>query len=196
MDKTCGDCRRLLSVLLFNKNARKVDGLQNICRDCQKTRGKTYRTLNRQQLNIKSSEWKKANRPKANEYRRKAYARNPEKVKAKVSAWSSENKQSVNAKTKRWADANPAQRAARQARRVAAKLKRTPPWLTKEDFHEMAEVYRAAQKLSEETGIPFHVDHILPMQGKLVSGLHVPKNLQILQGSENCRKRNTWAPFE
>ena len=78
-------------------------------------------------------------------------------------------------------------RAAASARRVAAKLNRTPPWA---DMDAISAVYEAARKLSAETGIEHHVDHKIPLQGRLVSGLHVANNLQILTGSDNCRKGN------
>lgn len=72
-------------------------------------------------------------------------------------------------------------------KRRAAKLQRTPPW---SDLDAMRAIYAEAARLSAETGIPHHVDHEIPLQGKLVSGLHVPGNLQILTASENSRKRN------
>jgi hypothetical protein len=43
---------------------------------------------------------------------------------------------------------------------------------------------------SKVTGEPWHVDHIIPLQGKLVSGLHVPSNLQAMRGIENISKKN------
>jgi hypothetical protein len=49
-------------------------------------------------------------------------------------------------------------------------------------------VYAEAKRLSEETGIPHEVDHIIPLRGKLVSGLHVIANLRVVTRSENRRK--------
>jgi hypothetical protein len=72
-------------------------------------------------------------------------------------------------------------------KRRAAKLKRTPPW---SDLDAMRAIYAEAARLTAETGVPHHVDHEIPLQGRLVSGLHVPGNLQILTGVENSRKRN------
>jgi hypothetical protein len=78
-------------------------------------------------------------------------------------------------------------RAAKDARRRAAKLQRTPSWA---DYDAIAAVYAEAQRLTRATGVPHHVDHAIPLQGKLVSGLHVHQNLQILTGLENIRKCN------
>lgn len=72
-------------------------------------------------------------------------------------------------------------------KRRAAKIQRTPAWA---DLDAMRDMYDRAHALTEETGAEYHVDHIYPLQGKLVSGLHVHNNLQILTASENSKKRN------
>jgi hypothetical protein len=52
------------------------------------------------------------------------------------------------------------------------------------------EVYELAQIRTKHFGFPWHVDHIVPIQGKLVSGLHVIENLQVIPGIENIKKKN------
>ena len=85
-------------------------------------------------------------------------------------------------------DRSPEQKGAHVAR-VIARQKRvkqaTPSWT---DNNAIKEFYITAQRLSKETGISHEVDHIIPLQGKIVSGLHVPANLQILTEKENQRK--------
>ena len=76
------------------------------------------------------------------------------------------------------------------ARRHAAKLQRTPKWITSEQRKQIEHVYREAKMLEVETGIKHHVDHIIPLQGKNVSGLHVPENLRVITATENRRKYN------
>ena len=72
---------------------------------------------------------------------------------------------------------------------VSARQKRikqaTPKWA---DLSAIKEVYIRAQQFTKETGTPHEVDHIIPIQGKLVCGLHVPANLQILTEKENQSK--------
>lgn len=80
--------------------------------------------------------------------------------------------------------------AAYSAKRRAFKLKATPLWLTDKQKDEIAIFYTEAAKLTKSTGITYHVDHIVPLQGKHVCGLHVPWNLQVITATENVRKNN------
>ena len=74
--------------------------------------------------------------------------------------------------------------------RELLKRQRTPQWLNNDDKQNIIEIYKKANKLSKEKQCQFHVDHIVPLNGKNVSGLHVPWNLQIITASENLRKYN------
>ena len=78
------------------------------------------------------------------------------------------------------------------AKRRAAKMQRTPKWLTEKDLKVMKAFYSIAQMLSKVNNEVWHVDHKIPLQGDLVSGLHVPSNLQLMRGIENETKRNQY----
>lgn len=64
----------------------------------------------------------------------------------------------------------------------------TPDWLTEDHWAQIHAFYREAQALTEATGEEYHVDHIVPLAGKHVCGLHAPWNLQVLRGIENVKK--------
>lgn len=70
------------------------------------------------------------------------------------------------------------------AQRRAAKLNRTMGW----GQEGISELYKECAAL----GPDFHVDHKIPMQGELVSGLHVLENLQIITKEENLKKSNKY----
>jgi len=113
---------------------------------------------------------------------------------AYVKKWREDNRQKTldYGKVARSLTKNKAKRCALQRKREAAKLKRTPNWLTPEDELYMQCLYSLAAMRSKYSGEPWDVDHILPLQGELVSGLHVPSNLRVIPSSENARKYNSY----
>ena len=82
--------------------------------------------------------------------------------------------------------------AANQAKRRSAKLKRTPAWLSADDIWFIQELYDLAQLRTRILGFAWHVDHVIPLQGQLVSGLHTPSNLQVIPGRDNIAKNNAF----
>jgi 5-methylcytosine-specific restriction endonuclease McrA len=66
----------------------------------------------------------------------------------------------------------------------------TPPWLSAEQKLEIRFHYRMAIALSRATKIPHAVDHIIPLQGEGVCGLHVPWNMEVITQEENLKKSN------
>ena len=86
---------------------------------------------------------------------------------------------------KSWREKNRGRYNANEAKRRATKLQATPKWLTKEHLEEVQLLYDNCPK-------GYHVDHIVPLQGKEVCGLHVPWNLQIMEGVLNQSKGNKY----
>lgn len=95
------------------------------------------------------------------------------------------NPEVAKAKSKRYYEKFKQKSFAKSARYRASKLQATPPWLSKEMKLSIDLVYERARSLKDH-----HVDHIVPLKGKNVCGLHVPWNLQILPSQENKMKYN------
>ena len=130
-------------------------------------------------------------------------ARNPQRVKElqKLSAqrcraqarirrerWIEKHPERMKESRKKWRSNNPDKRAANVRSRQLAQVHAQPGWLSKEQKKQMVAFYKEAARLTKEKGIPHEVDHIIPIRGKQVCGLHVPWNLQVLTCHENRRK--------
>lgn len=108
--------------------------------------------------------------------------------------WYSKNKEHRDEVNSLHYNNNKSTYAAKCRKRQASKLNRTPKWLTNADLVEIEWAYKVAQELTMETGIIHVVDHIIPLQGKNISGLHCPQNLQIITKLENSKKGNKFQP--
>ena len=119
-------------------------------------------------------------------------AANKEKIAATIKKWRDANRDLVNSYTKKSKAKNPGLVVANTIKRRLAKIHRTPSWLTVDDHWMIEQAYELAALRTKLFGFQWHVDHIVPLQGKLVSGLHTPYNLQVIPGVENVRKLNAF----
>ena len=137
-------------------------------------------------------EWYARNKELAKERAKTWALANPEKRKESVDKWRNNNLDQHNATNRNWNANNKPVKAALEGKRRAAQLQRTPKWLTESDLRMIEAKYSLAAMLTRETGIIHHVDHIIPLQGKKVSGLHVFFNLRVIPGADNIKKSNSY----
>lgn len=132
-------------------------------------------------------EWRKKNIDKVKAQELRGLARDPERRKRydRKSYWQHREKRI--AKSRRWNVENKEAFAAREAARRAAQKAATPSWA---DWGAIEAVYVAASERSSTSGVPHHVDHIVPLISKKVCGLHVSWNLAVLPALENQSKGN------
>lgn len=136
--------------------------------------------------------WRKRNLSAVKKHNKTQYARHREALKKRVKMYASANRDIVLAKKKVYQKNNLHLFAKIKAKRRAAKLQRTPAWLTEDDFWLIEQAYELASMRTKMFGFVWHVDHVVPLQGKCVSGLHLPCNLQVIPGIQNRRKSNNF----
>jgi hypothetical protein len=138
--------------------------------------------------------WSEANSAKVSAKSAKYRARHGEAVLARKRLRYDLDPKKYYDAARRWEKNHPEQaraiRNAVSARYRANKFRAMPPWLTAEDHEMVACLYDNAVTLSEAAGMKFDVDHIVPLNGETVCGLHVPWNLRVIAASENRSKRN------
>lgn len=86
-----------------------------------------------------------------------------------------------------WRQANKPHLLAKARLRQTHVARATPKWA---NLDAIRAVYEQAAQLTAETGAKHHVDHYYPLKGRLVCGLHVENNLQIITADANWRKAN------
>ena|ERR1700744_5938552 len=152
---------------------------KNLCQYCYT---KEYRKKNYVKCISDSAAWRKANPEKVSNYAVAWRKANLEKIALATAKYSSANPKRALSAFYTWRKANPGKLKALCAKRRAAKLRATPKWA---DLSAIQLFYINCPK-------GYEVDHVIPLQGKRVCGLHVLDNLQYLTKSANCSKGNKY----
>ena len=148
---------------------------------------KKYIQENKEKLNVYKLAWKKE-KLKNPEYRKRQ--NELQKIRREKNGIDIDQANKANIRAKQWQQNNKTRSLINVKRSKLAKINRTPKWLTDRDHKVIWGFYKIAAMLTKHNGKPWEVDHIIPLQGKFVSGLHVPSNLQLMQGSDNRIKSN------
>jgi len=197
LTKFCNFCKEEKSVSLFGKDAARHDGITYKCLACRKVE----RIERRETLCAEKRKHYAENQERLLAEKRANYAENIEKMRARGRAFYARNKAHINARAKLYHKNNPEyykefrkqhpeKLNAKEIKRKATKIQRTPAWLDEDDFWMMEQAYELAALRTKLFGFVWHVDHVLPLNGKTVSGFHVPTNLQVIPGKENLLKSN------
>ena len=187
----CADCfelRRVNAAKKYHDNpeacrARRRDYYQRN-QDLEIERAKEYRAANPGYSSAQNKAWRE---------------KNPQAVIDHNKSYRANNLEAQREYSREYAKKNRARIRAGIARRRAARKQRTPSWFSEFDTLVIAEAYLLAEARSKITGVEFHVDHMIPLQGETASGLHCAYNLQVMPAFMNMTKGNRMQltePFE
>lgn len=167
---------------------RKVYQLEN--KEMISARNKAFLVENREEINLRSRQSRERRKDEINARVRKNRKLNPEKYRT-VDNKRYDNNKEVRKACSRRSYRNKAGHYAHIAKLRAFNKKRaTPKWLTEEHKQQIKVFYEESSRLTKDTGIKYNVDHIIPINGEAVCGLHVPWNLRVITETENFKKSN------
>lgn len=210
MSKACKKCDAVKPLSDFPKAKGCLDGTRHSCKACMALKTKVWKESDpeRARASIKAckennpARWYEKERIRTKRYKKN----NPEKVREANKKYAEENphvgrrhyednREKIIARSAEWAKKNPERSAvlslAAANKRRARKLQATPAWA---DMDAITWIYEMRQKICALTGEEWEVDHVIPLKGKLVCGLHVPENMQIIEKVANRMKAARFDP--
>jgi hypothetical protein len=179
------------------------------CVDCGAAKQRAHYERNRDEYLERQRDWQQANRDKTRAASKNWKDSHADRVKAYQAQYARDNAETLSEAARqrrladpekhrewqrRWAENNRGRKNALTAAYAKHVKLATPRWLTNRDWAEITARYEEAVRASQETGAAHQVDHIIPLRGEWVSGLHVPENLRVISAAENARKKNAFLP--
>ena len=187
MTKLCNTCNQRKPISNFHKRAASKDGLNASCKLCVKY------SKRRQQLGITKKE--KAQKPYITSKKCSSCGviraiHEFHKNSSMLDGHRSNCKQCKKIADSDWRKNNQHRKNSCNSARRAKQQKATPKWVDSVHKSKIFMLYKIAKILSEFTGNLYHVDHIMPLNHRHCSGLHVWWNLRVLPAKENMKKSN------
>jgi len=167
--RTCSKCNQDKDETAFNFRNKRKGWLNSECKLCVTQRTRAWREANSSRFSAYKKEWRE------------------------------DNKDTIAFAKAEWARLNPDRVNHNNGKYRASKISAAPSWLSADQIKQIKSVYSKARRLTKETGVRHEVDHIVPLRGEKVTGLHVPWNLQVLPMEDNRSKANTyndWNEYE
>lgn len=172
--------------IIARTNARTME-LYDQDRDTALAISREYQQKNRTKIANRKKKQRATTKEAQRVYAKQYHALNASIRIANCKIWISNNRDRFKETRKNWHLKNPGAKAFNSQARNARKLNATPKWA---DRQKIRKIYKEAALLTQRTGIPHAVDHIIPLQSPIVCGLHCEANLQILTKTQNSIKHN------
>lgn len=180
LDSSCKVCRLAKVAARYNEKANEILAYNKMYRETNKSdiseQRKQYRALNASDIAQRKREAYLSDIDRQREIRKEWQRSNPEKVATRNAKWKKSNADKVLLST---------------LRRLQHIKQATPTWA---DEFFIGEAYHIAKVREKMLGGKWHVDHIVPLRGNDVCGLHVHNNLQVIPAQVNLKKSNSFQP--
>ena len=170
--KECTKCGKGKELVEFKKDKTKKGGHYSSCRECNKKAWKANYANIAEDHRLKNKRYADANPDKVKRYGKRYYVQNRDAALLRSAKWREDNRGHANS-----------------LRTVSKKRYRQamPVWADRDKINSF---YIEAVRKTDITGTQHHVDHIIPIKGVNVCGLHIAENLQVITALENAKKHN------
>ena len=189
--KICPVCGVEKTLNKFHKDKTNKNGYSGKRKECVKIYGHGWYQKNHEVIYAKSRKYVLAHPEQDKAYKKKYALNNPEKIIASNRKYAQKNAEKMNEYSRRYRKWKPWMTNAAYKRYMTAKENQYPLYANEDKIKIK---YRTAQIMTRITGVQYHVDHIIPLQGKLVSGLHHEDNLQVIKAKDNRAKSGNFIP--
>ena len=195
LTKTCKCCNKDKSFDSYNRAPRYKWGFKSYCKDCENRKSRETYSKNTDYNKERSKTYRLNNLDKEKK-RSKLYAQNnKENIASNRKKYRELNWDLVRNREKKYYQNNSHKWVHYNKIRESLKKERLPKWTTPSDIKIIECYYSLASRLSSCLSILHHVDHIIPLQGAMVSGLHTPLNLEVIPAKLNLQKGNKWQTY-
>lgn len=182
----CRACEKALPVKNFYPGRIGPRTKRDMCKACGSKSAHEWNLAHPDRHRESKKRYNSKHPEAAAEWRRE----NAEGLRAALYAWREANPTTVAEISKRYRQKNLQKILVRNREREILEGRALPPWADREAIQA---IYLEAKRRTAETGEMYHVDHIVPLKGKNVSGLHVETNLQVLLAHDNLTKFNKFS---
>lgn len=188
LTKTCTKCGEEKEVTEFHKCSKVKSGYRSCCKKCRKM----YQTLSKEKIKQYGKGYREKRRDTILKKKREYYENNKDTLLERQKEYYEYNKQLIRATRKKYVENNRAKVNHNAKLYKLRKRNAAPSWLSGPQLAHIKRTYKLREIVSEVTGMTYHVDHIVPLQGENVCGLHVPWNLVVIPAIDNISKSNTY----
>lgn len=192
--KPCSSCRTEFSVSDYRIVNSRIGKRASRCEACLKAYASAWYQKNRELTLQRSKARVERKRDEIRAYLAEYQRNNSTRLKQYHRDWCVENADRVKEKYLAEYPAKREQFIARARKRQAAEIKATTNWNPEFDQLVFEEAYSLCALRKSLTGHSWHVDHIMPLRGKTVCGLHSYTNIAVIQASINRAKSNKHWP--
>jgi hypothetical protein len=177
MTKVCTKCNEELCLEMFHKKKGGALGLTSMCKSCVSNEKKQAYIANKDSKLAAMKQYYEANKGKILKSAKQRYEETKDLSKCRE-------------KNKKQYQKDKPKALERSSLRRAKKLNATPKWVDADERWLIKEAHELASIRTKMYGFKWHVDHVIPLQGKNVCGLHTIANLQVIPAFENLSKHN------